>query len=434
MQNILQIRLTNILNNYSKRVPILLKNKTEVSPGIICFNHNEALFGVPAKFNKVKKFLSKLSLNKEWIFGIHIQGDLSWYGTWKRESWQDFFMWSDKNDTCLQGIAEEKKTELTCINFYDSQIFQKKNKQKIYDICNISRFSSIKKIDLTLQIFKKILDNDINKKLLLVAPYPSFSNLILSSFSKEKRYLKKALKNMNTIFSAQQLKQIDFICSDSEIFGNFPITEDTLYNLINSSENLLLNSHQEGVPRVIIESLCLNTKVIVSNKLRSGIGKYLNSNNSFIFSEEENENIEEQSTSIANQIINYMNNNKTTKIINNQNNFFDKNISIPKLKDFFFDLFKENKINLNDKESDWHLYDLNKRLACHGYAYDLYFMNNDEAFFNWFSKINNYKLNRVEDFLYKESSFLDKKTNYLKKIIFFLNYYISRIKYKLSKK
>jgi len=412
-------------------MPVLLKNKTKNSPGIICFNHNEALFGVPSKFNKVKKFLTTLSLNKEWIFGIHIQMDLSWYGKWKKENWQNFFMWSNKDDFILKDIKEEEKTELTCINFYGSEIFKKKNKTKIYDICNVSRFSSLKKIDLTLQIFKKILEHDINKKLLLIAPYPA-SNFIFDNFSKEGRYVKNNLKKMNTIFSAKQLKQIDFICSNADIFGNFPVKENTLYNLINSSENLLLNSHQEGVPRVIIEALCLNTNVIVSNKLKSGIGKYLNNRNSFIFKEEDN-NLDQKATSITSQIIDYMNKKKLEITADNQNDFFNENINIPKLKNFFSNLFASKGINFDNKEEDWHLYDLNKRLACHGQAYDYFFLNNDEAFFNWFRKISDHKLNRVEDFLYKESWFLDKKINHIKKIIFYFNYYISRIKYKLTK-
>ena len=57
-------------------------------------------------------------------------------------------------------------------------------------------------------------------------------------------------------------KRIDFICSPEDLFGNFPLTDNTIYNLISLSKNLLLTSHQEGTPRVIIEAICLNTKII----------------------------------------------------------------------------------------------------------------------------------------------------------------------------
>ena len=46
------------------------------------------------------------------------------------------------------------------------------------------------------------------------------------------------------------------------------------------------------MPRVLVEAICLNTKLIISNKLRFGLSKYLNSNNSFIY-DEKNKNIDE---------------------------------------------------------------------------------------------------------------------------------------------
>ena len=414
-------------------MPVLLKNKTKNSPGIICFNHNEALFGVPAKFNNVKKILTKLSLNREWVFGVHVQGDLSWYGKWKREGWQDFFMWSNKNDFFLEDVAKEDITELTCINFYNNKIFKKRDELKIYDLCNISRFSSIKKIDLTLSIFKKILEHNINLKLLLIAPYPSLENRF-NFLSKEERYINNTLKNIKNIFNTQELNQIDFICSNSNFFGNFPVKNETLYNLIHSSKNLLLNSHQEGVPRVIIEALCLNTKVIISNKLKSGIQKYLNYKNSFVFNEIENKySADENASLISNQIIDYINRKDLIDIKDNQSNFFNEDINIPRLKNFFSTIFNKKKNNFDNKEEDWHLYNLNKRLACHGHSMDLYFYNNDKAFFNWFEKIKNAQNNRCEDFLYGESSKLDKKINYTKKIIFWIRYYTSRIIYKFKR-
>ena len=45
-------------------MPVLLKSKKENSPGIISFTHTEALSGVPAKSNKIKKLLIDLSKKK----------------------------------------------------------------------------------------------------------------------------------------------------------------------------------------------------------------------------------------------------------------------------------------------------------------------------------------------------------------------------------
>ena len=73
-------------------MPVLLKSKNKNSPGIIVFTHGEALWGVPAKSKKVKKFLLEISQKKEWIFGIHVQGNVDWIGKWQKQNWQQFFM------------------------------------------------------------------------------------------------------------------------------------------------------------------------------------------------------------------------------------------------------------------------------------------------------------------------------------------------------
>ena len=46
----------------------------------------------------------------------------------------------------------------------------------------------------------------------------------------------------------------------------------------------MLNSNR-GVPRVLIESLYLNTKVIISNQLKFGLKKFLNTTNSYLYDE-----------------------------------------------------------------------------------------------------------------------------------------------------
>ena len=45
----------------------------------------------------------------------------------------------------------------------------------------------------------------------------------------------------------------------------------------------MLNSHQEGIPRVIIEALLLNAKIIINKNLKLGIIKYLTKNNSLMY-------------------------------------------------------------------------------------------------------------------------------------------------------
>ena len=53
-------------------MPVVLKNRTNNSPGIVVFTHNEILNGVPRKSLKVNNLLKKSYENNEWIFGVHI--------------------------------------------------------------------------------------------------------------------------------------------------------------------------------------------------------------------------------------------------------------------------------------------------------------------------------------------------------------------------
>ena len=52
--------------------------------------------GCGSEIHKVKKFLSEMTKNKKWIFGIHIQGNVDWIGKWQKQNWQQFFMWPNK--------------------------------------------------------------------------------------------------------------------------------------------------------------------------------------------------------------------------------------------------------------------------------------------------------------------------------------------------
>ena len=409
-------------------MPIILKSPSKKSPGIISFTDHEVLFGVVAKFKSVKNFINEMYNKKKWIFGIHVNGDPSWYGKWKREEWQEFFMWPNPNDEIFININSNLKTELSCINFYKKELFEQYYHKKNYDICSIARFSSIKKIDLTIDIYKNLLKINPNLKLLLIATYPKSNVEVISS--KEDRYVQSTLYKIKHSLSHDDKKKIDFICSAEDLFGNFPLTDNTIYNLISLSKNLLLTSHQEGHARVIIEALCLNTKIIFSEKLKSGINKYLNKNNSLAYKEHV---VDPQF--IAKQTYKYINSqsNGIKKLKNYIDNFSEEK-NIPKLKNFFKKLINLKNIQF-DKNENWYLNDLNKRLACHSNSFSLTFYNNDKAFFNWFEKISkkNPKIFFNEEALYDEAIKLDKKKNFFINFIFYMKYKIGRFKTKVLK-
>ena len=111
-------------------MPVVLKNKTKNSPGIIIFTHNEILRGVPRKSSRVDKLLKSSYLKNEWIFGIHIQGDCSNVYNWPYREWQNFFLWPEKNDHFLSSIPKNKICELTCVNFLSDKINHFKSEKR----------------------------------------------------------------------------------------------------------------------------------------------------------------------------------------------------------------------------------------------------------------------------------------------------------------
>ena len=395
-------------------MPVIIKNRTEKSPGIIVFTHGEALWGVVAKSSKVKNFVTELSRQKKWIFGIHIQGNIDWLG-----EWQNFFMWPNKNQKFLEDIPKEIITDLTCINFYNDELINIKTDNKKYDIINITRFSSLKKIGLSLRIQKELLKLNPELKIIFISPVPYLKNKFF--LEDEQKILNKTKNIIQNEFSINQLKQINFICSPEEYFNKFPLSNDLIYHLISLSKNLLMTSHMEGVPRAIVEAINLRTNIIVSEKLICGTTVYQNERNSFVYQENKDANEKVNAINIAKQINNYLKKDFANEDKTDSNLFLEKE-NIPKLKNFFKNIFLNNSLNYEDNE--WYLHDLPRRLACHGELYDLTIQNNEKAFFNWFQKISSSNVDlKDEESLYKESSELDKIKTPLKNIPYWFDFY-----------
>ncbi len=408
-------------------MPVLLKSKNKNSPGIIVFTHGEALWGVPAKSKKVKKFLLEMSKRNEWIFGIHIQGNVDWIGKWKKQNWQKFFMWPNKNQKFLENIPKEIITNLTCINFYKDNLLENRIEKKKYDLISITRFTTLKKIQLNIRIYKELLKINPKLKVIFVSPIPENQNkFFMDEGLKTLEEFKKILKNeMTTV----QLKQVEFICSPQRYFNKLPLSDDFIYDLISLSKNLLLTSHMEGVPRVIVEAFNLKTNVIVSNKLICGTTVYQNDNNSFSY--EENEQLDDKlnAENIAKQINDYLD---KGYIFENKvdNKLFMGKENIPKLKNFFKQIFYQNNIPFDDE--NWCLDNLTKRLACHGDTYSLAILNNEKAFFNWFDKISSSDAHlKNEKTLYEEASELDKIKTPFKDISYWYDFIKTKIINKL---
>ena len=402
-------------------MPIVLKTKTKKSPGIIIFTHNEILRGVPRKSKKIEKILVNSYRQKEWIFGAHIQGDCSNLPSWPYKEWQNFFMWPNKKEKFLENIAPSKITELTCINFLKKEIENFSNLEKEIDIITVTRFSSLKKINMTLEIFKKLSDKNKNYKFLLVAPKEKPKRNFLSN--NEINYFIKTEKMIENIKNNPKYKNIKFIISDIEKKGLFPLSEKEIYRNIGKSKYLILNSHREGVPRVLIESLCLNTRVIISNKLKFGLSKYLDKGNSFIY-DEKNKNFDQIIDDIHQEL------KKNKKILDEKkiNEEFDEKISKVKLFNFIKKICVSKNIEIEDiVNKSWRLENLKYRLACHFKEQNHQIIKNENLFLMWFKNTN-------EDDNYNDEkySYLFKQDNF--DIILEVKFFIQRlIKFTLRK-
>ena len=376
-------------------MPILLKNKTNNSPGIVVFSHNEILRGVPRKSYKVNKLLSKSYENNEWIFGIHVQGDCSNVFNWPYKDWQNFFLWPEKDDNFLSKIPKKNICELTCVNFLSKKIKSYHTKKKDIDIISVSRFSSIKKIYLTLKIFKGLLDKDPSYNFVLLALRPENKINFLKNRT-EIKYLKKVDRIIYDIRKSEKYKNLKIIDPVIKKGNLFPIPEEKIYDYTARSKYHMLNSIREGVPRVLIESLYLNTKVIVSSQLKFGLKKHLNSTNSFIYEEyKSSEKIVEDIHKKLKEPINY-----SKKFLEREN--FEENNSKKILVNFFANLNLKKKFTLEEiGHPSWKLNNLKFRLCSHFKEIDHQILNNEATFLSWFKLIN------------ETENFEDEKSHYI---------------------
>ena len=255
-------------------MPALIKNQGQNSPGIITFSSGEALWGLPRLSNEVREFLNFQSQSGNWIFGVHVQGDLSSLDQWPLESWLGFVLWPDPKARFLSNIAESKRLPLACVNFMPAGLAKATARIRVWDICLISRASSIKRIDDSLEIIRILIIKNPAIQIVIIVPdgrtINSSQEVMDNSYFKLPRH----------IFTSNQLKNLTFISSSTEAFGQFPLSDTFMSEIILQSKFVMLNSHSEGTPRSLAEALLLGTPVIVSENLRSGINNALDDANS----------------------------------------------------------------------------------------------------------------------------------------------------------
>ena len=394
-------------------MPCLLKLPKKDSPGIVTFNTSE-LF---SDLFKKKELINFFKENKKWIFGVNLSGSYERLKEFPDESWLSFIMCYSLKSPYLKNIGINKKTDISYINFLEMYEFELK--KKYWDICIVSRDSEIKRISYTVRLIKNLLKKKENAKILIIVPDTrlAYEKTNLNIFSKESYF-----NLVSRLLSNNEKKNIDFISCDTNIFGNYALSEKTLYRFISESKYVMINSKKEGINRAIIEGLCYGAKAIVHSDLESELDVlYLNSENTIFI----DENLDASSKKIIDGLKNF---HIEIESVKKYRNIFSSINSKKKIQIYLQNLLKNKSLTIDGK---WYLDNLNQRLCNHGNKGIHHIMYSKKKFFDWFNKIE--KLDEAfvdEDNMY-EYIFYDKPNIYefftisMKKIF---NYFKSKIK------
>lgn len=374
-------------------MPTLIKARTADSPGIITFTHNEVLNGSSRSIKKMDELLSRKFENGHWLFGVHIQGDLSYLEDWPLKPWQSFIMWPDQNASFLKKIPREKIILQNCINFLPTfQDNMTSSQPKFWDICVISRASSIKRIVETMQMIRKLMDMRPTLTVALIVPDHRKPTKKWFSFNKQNPGL-EYFKLPRKLFSAQELKQLTFITSATEEFGNFPIDTRLVSDILSKSRLLLFPSHLEGTPRAIAEALTVGTPCAISKNLKCGI-HHLFDKESLLKLEDDPHLAAEQLEAVLGE--------KTVLSVdeNKYKQLFGENNNIAVLKE---ELSRRILLLGFKTEGNWYLENLHLRLACHGQKFNYQICDDPKFLSTWFDRIEKFHP-EDEDSLFRDWS------------------------------
>ncbi|HMH64796.1 MAG TPA: hypothetical protein VK515_04380 [Rhizomicrobium sp.] len=358
-------------------MPCILKEPTQNSPGIVSFTHNEALWGVPSHSRRARAFLAEGAASGKWLFGVHVQGDLSWLDRWPLQPWQSFFLWPDPAAPFLANIPREMRLDRNCINFMPRPAPRPAGMGRNVDICVISRPNTLKRLYESLKIIKGLMQVRPGLTATIIAGDPRRVELGSRTYEKQgidRRFYQFAQQH----FSARELTQISFLCSSEQAFGKFPLARELVNDIIMRSRFMMLNSHQEGTPRVIAEAFLAETPCILSRHLASGIRAQTTAANSVF--------IEDDTAVAVAEISDALDHYDRYQIdLAAMRDLFCEDTHIPELREW---LSRKIAAKGSPVEGRWFLNDLHMRLACHGQKLNLQIMNREALFFRWFGQVD----------------------------------------------
>ena len=375
-------------------MPCLLKERTGTSPGIVSFTHNEALWGPAAHSHRVRSFLEDESRKKHWLFGVHVQGDLTWLEQWPVKAWQSFYLWPDRNASFLANVPRDQRLDLNCINFMPIPARRPEGMDRNVDIVVISRPSSLKRIIESLEIIRRLFELRPGLTVTIVAGDPRRVELGTRAYGTQnidRRFFEFAAQR----FTSRQLAQISFLSTSEQAFGRFPIARPLMDDIMRRSRFMMLTSHQEGTPRVIAEAFLAGTPCILSEKLRSGILSQTNANNTLFIPDD----IDAAVVQIDNALSRYE---KFSVDIAAAEQVFGAENHVSELRDWL-----SKKVDSQGMSCDgrWFLDDLHLRLACHAQRVNPQVLNSEKLFFAWFDQVTPRKGAKLPDPYDEDSMF-----------------------------
>lgn len=357
-------------------MPCLIKERTVSSPGIITFTHGEALSPL-MRARRVRDFLIRATLEKRWLFGVHIQGDCSWMERWPLKDWQSFLLWPDAAAPWLANVPVERRIPLNCVNLMPVPPVSPSGLTRDVDICVVSRASSIKRIREALLTLRALMD--LRPSLTATIVVPDNRHLAIGERSYAVQRIDRGFFELPLqLFKARELKQLSFLSSSNDAFGRFPVADALMTDIFYRSKFMFLPSHSEGTPRVIAESFLAGAPVILSEKLRTGMRKDFSSEDTFF--------VDDDPAIAARQINQALHDYERFHVdVERFRRLYGRTANLPRFQGALSDALAARRMPI---EGRWFLEDLHLRLACHGQIQNFSLFYSEQLFFDWIAKVD----------------------------------------------
>ncbi|MFT5171695.1 MAG: glycosyltransferase involved in cell wall biosynthesis, partial [Candidatus Marinamargulisbacteria bacterium] len=246
-------------------MPFELKQPTSTSKGILIFTHKERFL-----LNSIQPLVRhqlKLTADR-YVIGMHWGGFHD--ALIRPPKHVSFHLWAKGLVSFSNLTPPPAIIHLTSRNFTPT-CFTKAEISKSWDIINISRLSKIKKLDEFLAVIRRLFDRGMTPKTLLVSPMPADLN--------QRNCYREFFSDFDTMFSEEEQRHFTLLMipSGDDIF---PLSQESLSYLYNSSRVFTLFSEEEGEPRVVTEALSCGLPVVIRESLKGAGKDYLTPENS----------------------------------------------------------------------------------------------------------------------------------------------------------